>query len=247
MTVRENLLFAAKRTRRIERHRRVERNARSFSADRCCRQAASSIVRRTAAALFIGSITGRSSARFCCWTSLPGDWMLRCGPSCTIFFGTFAKSLRSLSCWSRTAWKNASNSRTRCSSFAMAALSRADRPAVVCGQPCIARHCAAARHVQHSAGRDSVARSFTEHQCARAWERYDLQADYFPGHLKGDQVHLLVTPTQLQADPAIFTPHPERTAFLPISRRAVHMPDGVRLEFAGGLQVEDPREPLHSN
>ena len=67
------------------------------------------------------------------------------------------------------------------------------------------------------------------------------EADYYPGHLKGDHVHLLVTPRQLRARAARHSPddqeqHPCRT------RTNGSLPDGVRLEFAGGLQVEVARE-----
>jgi molybdate transport system ATP-binding protein len=68
----------------------------------------------------------------------------------------------------------------------------------------------------------------------------DLQADYFPGHLKGDRVHLLVTPRQLIAEPR--DSRRSGANSIPADlERAVDIPDGVRLEFAGGLHVEIPR------
>ena len=69
---------------------------------------------------------------------------------------------------------------------------------------------------------------------------YDLRGEYYPGHLKGDQVHLLVTPRQLRACPRENRRMPDNCIPADLER-AVHVPDGIRLEFAGGLQVEAPR------
>jgi molybdate transport system ATP-binding protein len=70
---------------------------------------------------------------------------------------------------------------------------------------------------------------------------HDLQAEYYPGRLKGDHVHLLVTPKQLRATPGDI--HDSSGNRVPAElERAVHVPDGVRLEFTGGLQVEIARE-----
>ncbi len=70
---------------------------------------------------------------------------------------------------------------------------------------------------------------------------YDLQAEYFPGRFKGDHVHLLVTPKQLRARPRDI--HNSSRNSVPAElERTVHVPDGVRLEFLGGLQVEVARE-----
>lgn len=68
---------------------------------------------------------------------------------------------------------------------------------------------------------------------------HELQAAYFPGRLKGDKVHLLVTPRQLQARPRDIRSGAGIPADL---ERAVPIPDGMRLEFAGGLQAEMPLE-----
>jgi ABC-type sulfate/molybdate transport systems ATPase subunit len=68
----------------------------------------------------------------------------------------------------------------------------------------------------------------------------DLQADYYPGHLKGDRVHLLVTPRQLIAEPRDGRRVNANSIGADLER-AVDIPDGVRLEFAGGLRVEIPR------
>ena len=70
---------------------------------------------------------------------------------------------------------------------------------------------------------------------------HDLHAEYYPGHLKGDQVHLLVTPKQLRARPGDI--HHSSANTVPAElERTVHVPDGIRLEFTGGLQVEIARE-----
>jgi molybdate transport system ATP-binding protein len=70
---------------------------------------------------------------------------------------------------------------------------------------------------------------------------HDLLADYYPGHLKGDRVHLLVTPWQLRAQPGASRGN-QQNGIPGMLDRAVDVPGGVRLEFAGGLQVEIPRE-----
>ena len=70
---------------------------------------------------------------------------------------------------------------------------------------------------------------------------HDMQGDYYPGHLKGDSVHLLVSPRQLRAEPRKSSRIPANS-FRRSSNARFSTPDGVRLEFAGGLQVEVPRE-----
>jgi molybdate transport system ATP-binding protein len=68
---------------------------------------------------------------------------------------------------------------------------------------------------------------------------HDIQSEYYPGRLKGDRVHLLVTPGQLRAAPRLGRPATNQAPFE--LERVVEMPDHLRLEFAGGLQVETPR------
>lgn len=65
---------------------------------------------------------------------------------------------------------------------------------------------------------------------------YDLQGDYYPGHLKGDRVHLLVMPRQLRAQPMESSRIPANSIPGRLER-AVETPDGMRLEFVGGLHV----------
>jgi molybdate transport system ATP-binding protein len=65
---------------------------------------------------------------------------------------------------------------------------------------------------------------------------HELQGDYYPGHLKGDRVHLLINPRQLRAEPADSRRIPANS--IPaLLERAVETPDGMRLEFRGGLHV----------
>ena len=68
------------------------------------------------------------------------------------------------------------------------------------------------------------------------FREFDLQGEYYPGHLKGDRVHLLVSPRQLRAEPAESRRVPVNSIPAHLER-AVETPDGMRLEFAGGLQV----------
>lgn len=70
---------------------------------------------------------------------------------------------------------------------------------------------------------------------------HDVEADYYPGHLKGDRVHLLVRPRQLRAEPR--SSRGVAMNGIPVElERTSDTPDGVRLEFAGGLRVEIARE-----
>ena len=68
------------------------------------------------------------------------------------------------------------------------------------------------------------------------WGEYDIQSEYYPGHLKGDRVHLLATPRQLHAAERVGRLAPNQ---VPVRlRRAVPVADAVRLEFDEGLEVE---------
>lgn len=66
----------------------------------------------------------------------------------------------------------------------------------------------------------------------------DITGEYYPGHLKGDRVHLLATPRQLRAHPL---DGPPRYNQVPAELvRAFDTAESVRLEFAGGIQVDVP-------
>jgi ABC-type sulfate/molybdate transport systems ATPase subunit len=73
---------------------------------------------------------------------------------------------------------------------------------------------------------------------------HEIQGDYYPGHLKGDRVHLLVAPGQLRAEPAASRRIPANSIQGRLER-AVDTPEGFRLEFAGGLQVAIPGEAYY--
>lgn len=67
----------------------------------------------------------------------------------------------------------------------------------------------------------------------------ELEGPYFPGHLKGDRVTLCVRPEQLRAGP-----RPARLELNQIQaslERVFELPHGFRLEFGGGIAVEMPR------
>jgi molybdate transport system ATP-binding protein len=67
---------------------------------------------------------------------------------------------------------------------------------------------------------------------------WDIQGEYLPGHLKGDRVHLLVAPQQLRVRPKWGEPkHNEIPGMLV---RGIETPYFVRMEFEGGLHVEVP-------
>ncbi|HYO81297.1 MAG TPA: hypothetical protein VES20_07855, partial [Bryobacteraceae bacterium] len=74
---------------------------------------------------------------------------------------------------------------------------------------------------------------------------FDIQAEYYPGRLKGDRVHLLVTPRQLRAMPRSGRPALNQ---VPVQlRRYVETADSVRLEFTEGLEAEIPRTAIDRN
>jgi ABC-type sulfate/molybdate transport systems ATPase subunit len=65
---------------------------------------------------------------------------------------------------------------------------------------------------------------------------WDIEGEYFPGRLKGDRVHLLVAPQQLRARPKSGEPkHNEIVARLV---RGIQTPSYIRMEFEGGISVE---------
>jgi molybdate transport system ATP-binding protein len=77
------------------------------------------------------------------------------------------------------------------------------------------------------------------------WGDQELQGEYYPGHLNGDRVHMLVTRRQLQAMPRVGRPALNQ---VPVRlERAVETADAIRLEFAEGLQAEIPRGSLDRN
>jgi hypothetical protein len=74
---------------------------------------------------------------------------------------------------------------------------------------------------------------------------YDIQGEYFPGRLKGDRVHLLVTPRQLRAMPRSARPGQNQ---VPVQlRRLVETADSIRLEFVEGIEAEVPWSPVDRN
>ncbi len=67
---------------------------------------------------------------------------------------------------------------------------------------------------------------------------HEIDGPYFPGHLKGDRVTICIRPDQLTARERF-----GRTAAnqIPLTlERAVEQPEGVRLEFSGGIAVALP-------
>jgi ABC-type sulfate/molybdate transport systems ATPase subunit len=65
---------------------------------------------------------------------------------------------------------------------------------------------------------------------------WDIQGEYLPGHLKGDRLNLLVAPQQLRARPK--WGEPKRNEIPATLVRGIDTPYFVRMEFEGGLQVE---------
>jgi molybdate transport system ATP-binding protein len=65
---------------------------------------------------------------------------------------------------------------------------------------------------------------------------YEIEGEYYPGHLKGDRVHVLATPRQLRAHPLN---GPLQRNEIPAELvRVIDIADRMRLEFSGGVEVE---------
>jgi molybdate transport system ATP-binding protein len=77
------------------------------------------------------------------------------------------------------------------------------------------------------------------------WEEWDITGPYLPGHLKGDRLHLAVMPRQLRALPKTGTAGANQVGGK--MARAVELPQQMRLEFDGGLCVEMPRGEYELN
>ncbi len=68
----------------------------------------------------------------------------------------------------------------------------------------------------------------------------DLAGPYFPGHLRGDRVWLCIRPDQLTVGARDGRPGPNQVPADLI--RAVETPRSVRIEFSGGITAEIPRD-----
>lgn len=68
---------------------------------------------------------------------------------------------------------------------------------------------------------------------------YELDGPYFPGRLKGDRVTLCIRPEQLTVAPRNGRPGANQIPL--ILERAVEKPTHVRLEFSGGISANLPR------
>jgi molybdate transport system ATP-binding protein len=72
-------------------------------------------------------------------------------------------------------------------------------------------------------------------------EEFELAAPYLPGHLRGDRVWVCVRASELRVTAREGAkPGPNQVPARLV--RASDRPHGVRLEFAGGIQVDVPRE-----
>jgi len=68
---------------------------------------------------------------------------------------------------------------------------------------------------------------------------FELEGPYFPGRLRGDRVTVCVRPEQLTVSARNGRPGPNQ---IPAElKRAVEKPQWIRLEFAGGINVDLPR------
>ncbi len=65
---------------------------------------------------------------------------------------------------------------------------------------------------------------------------FEIEGPYFPGHLKGDRVTVCVRPEQLRAHPR--NGRPNANQVVAELKRAIERPRGMRLEFSGGIAVD---------
>jgi molybdate transport system ATP-binding protein len=73
---------------------------------------------------------------------------------------------------------------------------------------------------------------------------FDLSGPYFPGRMRGDRVWLCVRPEALAVSARDGRPGPNQ---IPAQlQRVVEMPQSVRLEFAGGINVEVSRNEFEA-
>ena len=78
-----------------------------------------------------------------------------------------------------------------------------------------------------------------------SYGNHEIVATYFPGHLKGDRVNLLVSPDQLTAKERIGRLEPNHIPATLV--RAVNEPASIRLEFTNGLRVRSRTMlPVHA-
>ena len=68
---------------------------------------------------------------------------------------------------------------------------------------------------------------------------FEIDGPYFPGKLKGDRVTVCIRPEQLTARPR--NGRPSLNQIPVVLERAVEKPTHVRLEFSGGIVVDQPR------
>ena len=68
---------------------------------------------------------------------------------------------------------------------------------------------------------------------------FEIDGPYFPGHFKGDRVTVCVRPEQLKASGR--NGKPGRNQVPAELSRVVEKPQGMRLEFSGGISVDLPR------
>ena len=74
---------------------------------------------------------------------------------------------------------------------------------------------------------------------------FDLEGPYFPGRLKGDRVTLCVRTDLMGAVPAMGRPGPNQIGMK--CQRVADRPQGVRLEFAHHIAVDLPRTQFEKN
>ena len=74
---------------------------------------------------------------------------------------------------------------------------------------------------------------------------FEIDGPYFPGRLKGDRVTICVRPEQLAVLPRNGRPGPNQIPA--VLSRVVEKPQGVRLEFAGGIAVDISRAELNAS
>ena len=173
-------------------------------------------------------------------TSLLEGWMLRYEPSFTASSGRFEPTSEIPMLLVTHSLEECFELANEMFIFRDGRIVQSGPPSAVCGKPAsletarllgIYNILPAEIRALDPARRTSILRIADEH---------DIEADYYPGHLKGDRVHLLATPRQLQAQPR--SAHRMTMNSIPAElQSASDTPDGIRLEFAGGIQVEMPR------
>ena len=236
LTIRENLVFAADRLPRLERHRRVNETLERFQLAQAAGRRPQEASRSEQSALLTGAWDHLFASRLAVGRADAMGWMRLPVRNSTGWCAVFGAIYRSLFCWRLTSWTNASSSPIRCCCCKMGGLRKADGRAKFWSSRRVWRSpgCSASRTCSRRRSPRST-RDATPAGCA--FEEYEFTGTYFPGHLRGDRVWLCVRAGDLRVTGRNGA-RPEANQVPAKLLRVSDMPQSVQLEFSGAITVE---------